>query len=67
MIKVFINLLIFKWGKNLETFCLDAIIIDWNGWTKIDKVEVERGITKGKPREKIVDVNEMLQIGGTTK
>jgi len=34
---------------------------------KIDKVEVERGIKHGKPREKIVDVDEMLQIGGILK
>jgi len=34
---------------------------------KIDKVEVERGIKLGKPREKIVDVDEMLQIGGILK
>jgi len=25
---------------------------------------VERGIKHGKPREKIVDIDEMLQIGG---
>ncbi|XP_060849672.1 NADPH:adrenodoxin oxidoreductase, mitochondrial [Rhopalosiphum padi] len=43
------------------------ITVDWNGWTKIDKVEVERGIKHGKPREKIVDVDEMLQIGGILK
>ncbi|CAH1739043.1 unnamed protein product [Aphis gossypii] len=40
------------------------ITVDWNGWTRIDKVEVERGIKHGKPREKIVDVDEMLKIGG---
>lgn len=33
----------------------------------IDKVEVERGVKYGKPREKIVDINEMLQIGGIKK
>jgi len=28
---------------------------------------VERGIKHGKPREKIVDIEEMLQIGGKPK
>jgi len=28
---------------------------------------MERGIKHGKPREKIVDVDEMLQIGGILK
>jgi len=31
---------------------------------RINKVEVERGIKHGKPREKIVDIDEMLKIGG---
>jgi len=46
---------------------LGAIIVDWNGWKNIDQVEVERGMKHGKPREKIVDVDEMIQIGGTIK
>lgn len=41
------------------------ITVDWNGWKNIDKVEVERGMKCGKPREKIVNVDEMLKIGGT--
>lgn len=54
--------------KNLKpNIFLGIITVDWNGWTKIDKVEVERGIKCGKPREKIVDVDEMLQIGGILK
>ncbi|KAF0732751.1 Uncharacterized protein FWK35_00028693 [Aphis craccivora] len=40
------------------------ITVDWNGWMRINKVEVERGIKHGKPREKIVDIDEMLKIGG---
>lgn len=40
------------------------ITVDWNGWMRIDKVEVERGIKHGKPREKIVNIDEMLKIGG---
>jgi len=45
-------------------FSLDVITVDWNGWKNIDKIEVERGLKRGKPREKIVDVDEMLRIGG---
>lgn len=48
-------------------FFIDIITVDWNGWTRIDKVEIERGMKHGKPREKIVDINEMLQIGGIVK
>lgn len=33
-------------------------------WTKIDAVEVGRGAKSGKPREKIVQVAEMLDIAG---
>lgn len=42
----------------------DTVTVDWNGWTKIDSVEIERGMQCGKPREKIVDIDEMLKIGG---
>jgi len=31
-------------------------------WQKIDKVERSRGESRGKLREKIVDVTEMLQV-----
>lgn len=34
---------------------------------EIDKVEIKRGIKHGKPREKIVDIDEMLRIGGNRK
>ncbi|XP_025191527.1 NADPH:adrenodoxin oxidoreductase, mitochondrial [Melanaphis sacchari] len=43
------------------------VTVDWDGWMRIDKVEVERGIKHGKPREKIVNIDEMLQIGGILK
>jgi len=33
----------------------------------IDKIEIERGVKHGKPREKVVDIHEMLQIGGVIK
>jgi len=54
--------------NNLNTkICLGIITVDWNGWMKIDKVEIERGMKHSKPREKIVDIDEMLQIGGILK
>lgn len=37
-------------------------IVDWEGYRKIDRNEVARGATKGKPREKLVDISEMLKI-----
>lgn len=36
--------------------------VDWEGYKRIDEEEVARGCLKGKPREKIVDVAEMLDI-----
>lgn len=41
--------------------------MDFGGWEKIDEVEVERGAKLGKPREKILDISEMLQIGGRVR
>ncbi|XP_063983409.1 NADPH:adrenodoxin oxidoreductase, mitochondrial [Diachasmimorpha longicaudata] len=38
--------------------------VSYEEWEKIDKVEQERGKLKGKPREKIVDVDEMLEFIG---
>lgn len=38
--------------------------VTWDGWLKIDKYEQECGKPLGKPREKIVNVEKMLEIGG---
>ena len=38
--------------------------VDWQGWLKVNGVEVERGAAAGKPREKVTSVAEMLAIGG---
>lgn len=38
-------------------------IVTWKGWEKIDAYEQEKGKEKGKPREKIVDIKKMLEIG----
>uniref|UniRef100_A0A1Q3FXU0 NADPH:adrenodoxin oxidoreductase, mitochondrial n=1 Tax=Culex tarsalis TaxID=7177 RepID=A0A1Q3FXU0_CULTA len=39
-------------------------VVTWNGWKAIDAEECRRGAEKGKPREKIVKVDEMLSIAG---
>ncbi|NXU48630.1 ADRO protein, partial [Turnix velox] len=38
--------------------------VSFSDWEKIDAAEVERGKAAGKPREKIVDPQEMLQLIG---
>ncbi|XP_050538304.1 NADPH:adrenodoxin oxidoreductase, mitochondrial [Daktulosphaira vitifoliae] len=42
----------------------NVITVDWEGWTRIDKEEITRGMKSNKIREKIVDIDEMVQIGG---
>lgn len=37
-------------------------IVTYEDWEKIDRVEQERGKNVGKPREKIVNISEMLDI-----
>lgn len=37
-------------------------VVHYEDWEKIDKEEIERGKAVGKPREKIVDISEMLEI-----
>ncbi|KAG2460858.1 ADRO protein, partial [Polypterus senegalus] len=36
--------------------------VSFSGWEKIDALEVTRGAEFGKPREKLLDVQEMLQL-----
>ncbi|NP_001088306.1 ferredoxin reductase L homeolog precursor [Xenopus laevis] len=36
--------------------------VSFSDWEKIDEVETSRGLTVGKPREKILDTEEMLQL-----
>ncbi|XP_053601663.1 NADPH:adrenodoxin oxidoreductase, mitochondrial [Plodia interpunctella] len=37
-------------------------VVDWKGWEKIDKYEIEQGKLKGKPREKVCSIEKMLEI-----
>jgi adrenodoxin-NADP+ reductase len=39
-----------------------ARVVSWEDWEKIDQVEKERGKEKGKLREKITSVREMLEV-----
>lgn len=39
--------------------------VDFSGWQRIDVEEQHRGRTRGKPREKLVDVDEMLHVAGS--
>lgn len=40
-------------------------IVDWRGWENIDKYETEQGKKVGKPREKICDIEKMLEVART--
>lgn len=46
----------------LNDLLADKTVVTWDGWNRIDKAEIEVGKTKEKPREKIVSVNQMLQL-----
>lgn len=36
--------------------------VSFSEWETVDAEEVARGISKGKPREKLVDVTEMISV-----
>lgn len=40
----------------------NVVTISYNGWVKIDREECRRGEKLGNPREKIVDISEMINI-----
>lgn len=40
----------------------DVRVVSFEDWKKLDAIEIERGKAKGKPREKIVSVDEMLSL-----
>ncbi len=49
-------------SKTLQLQLNKQTVVDYQGYCKIDKYEVEQGHKHGKPREKITDVGKMLQI-----
>ena len=46
----------------LSIFVVGKQIVSFSDWDKIDLEEIQRGTPIGKPREKIVDIEEMLQV-----
>ncbi len=43
----------------------DGRVVTWKGYQKINEAEEERGARVGKPREKIDDVDEMIEVSKT--
>ncbi|XP_017038828.1 NADPH:adrenodoxin oxidoreductase, mitochondrial [Drosophila ficusphila] len=39
-------------------------VVTWDGWQRINDFESQAGKAKGKPREKIVSIAEMLRVAG---
>ncbi|EDV56498.1 NADPH:adrenodoxin oxidoreductase, mitochondrial [Drosophila erecta] len=39
-------------------------VVTWDGWQRINDFECAAGKAKGKPREKIVNIEEMLRVAG---
>ena len=37
-------------------------LVDWKGWQRLDEQERERGQARGRPREKICSLEEMLAV-----
>lgn len=42
----------------------DKPVVEWAGWERIDRAEVEAATGTEKPREKIVEVERMLRVAG---
>lgn len=58
--------LVLTWLSSLSCLTITPGVrpVSFSDWQKIDAAEVARGKAAGKPREKIVDPAEMLQIIG---
>ncbi|XP_065367493.1 NADPH:adrenodoxin oxidoreductase, mitochondrial [Calliphora vicina] len=48
----------------LQDMLKSHAVVTWQGWKKIDEEESKRGLLVGKPREKIVKIEEMLKVAG---
>lgn len=56
-----------KVTNEIETYLNDSTeIVSWEDWKKIDEEEIRRGQSGGKPREKILYVDEMLKVAKPT-
>lgn len=40
----------------------DVKVVDWSAWERIDKYEIEEGKKLNKPREKICNVQKMIEV-----
>ena len=49
--------------RHLEAHGGGAPILDYAAWQRIDALETERGRSAGKVREKLVSIDEMLEVG----
>lgn len=49
-------------GKDNPTGTKPLQIVNWDGYQSIDREEVARGVLRGKPREKLVNVDRMLEV-----
>lgn len=49
-------------GVVTVSICTGVKWVSFSDWEKIDKEEVRRGQRAGRPREKILDVAEMLRV-----
>ena len=45
-----------------QHFVTGVDVVTFEEWQKIDRAEVERGKAQGKLREKIVNVEDMLEV-----
>jgi hypothetical protein len=50
----------------LQAFCI-VQVVEMNGWQAIDAAEVAAGQQAGKPREKLVEIPDMLQIASANQ
>lgn len=41
--------------------------VSYEDWKRLDAYETSLGLKRGKPREKIIDLNQMLEITNTAK
>ncbi|GAA5883670.1 hypothetical protein JCM1840_007032, partial [Sporobolomyces johnsonii] len=46
----------------IERWRGDRRIVSWEDWERIDRAERERGRARGKLREKMTSVDEMLEV-----
>lgn len=55
-------------GEGLRLLLRDKGVahVPFEGWKRINAVEVERGAERGKPREKMVDVYQMVEVARST-